>query len=112
MVTCHLEEAQGQVVGMRGILKVTETEEHWDHGHQCIHPRGVIECEYGYLTGETAESMMPDCACCDAPLPVTAKRLICPPCAQALRIDINAPHLICRIHARQVRAEELDVIER
>jgi hypothetical protein len=41
----------------RGIIFVRETDWHWDHGHQCEHPKGEIMCEYGYLTGETAESL-------------------------------------------------------
>ncbi len=41
----------------RGIITVQATDEHWDHGHQCIHPKGVIECDHRYLTGETFDSL-------------------------------------------------------
>ena len=41
----------------RGIIEVKETEWHWDHGHQCVHPKGDIMCDHRLLTGETAESM-------------------------------------------------------
>jgi len=42
------------------------------------------------------------CECCEAAIPETSLRLMCPQCAQSVRVDINAPNLICKLHARQV----------
>ncbi len=48
------------------------------------------------------------CDCCEAGIPETSMRMLCPPCAQAIVVAYGAPHLVCKLHARQIHWEAWD----
>ena len=48
------------------------------------------------------------CTCCDAALPGTAMRLICPPCAQSLAVGDNSSQIICKLHGYVVPMNALE----
>ncbi len=48
------------------------------------------------------------CDCCEAAIPDTSLRLICPPCADSLRVAMNTPHLTCMMHAKAFSMAEWD----